>query len=51
MHSLFAAGFCLLAIRVICAQATSPLLSVAKMPSGLNAFEISDTQEENLTPG
>ena len=26
-------------------------LSVAEMPSGLNAFEISDTQEENLTPG
>ena len=26
-------------------------LSVAKMTSGLNAFEISDTQEENLTPG
>jgi hypothetical protein len=26
------------------------MLSLAKMPSGVNAFEISDIQEEKLTP-
>jgi hypothetical protein len=35
----------------ICEAAPSPILSLAKMPSGLNAFEISEIQEEQTDAG